>query len=395
MFKPRYTILDASSGHATNLKNYDKLTLDIIQGHTSVPITHTLDTKDGIRFMDELRLLDLTKQAKYKQRQYEYKPVLHWGQLKLFLSEVEFLTKVLLMCPKDTDIWFIYAGAAPGHHIKFLASLFSKIHFELYDPNDFVVNDTDMIKTHVQFFTDEDAKQWAESGKYIVFCSDVRSEPATQENVIHNMQMQLNWWKIMNPEWSMFKFRLPWEPGTTEYPDGEIYAQAYPGPTSTETRLICKKDAPLKQYNNTEYEDACFYHNSITRSKKYQTVLGAVALQRDGVDMCYDCTSFIHIMHKYLKVMGKSPAGLRMLIKNVQHEISFGKSTVLSQSIKYIGDAVTHLTKLAYVPCKNARCLICISGESHITHLKPSRATIANESLVIRKTLTDFDVLDL
>ena len=42
--------------------------------------------------------------------------MLHWGQRKLLLSEIEFLT--LYAAPGDL---VLYAGAAPGGHIPYLA----------------------------------------------------------------------------------------------------------------------------------------------------------------------------------------------------------------------------------------------------------------------------------
>lgn len=378
--KPIYAILDPDAEHKINgiiLDNYEPLVLDIIKGKKLIPITHSLDLGLPQKFDESSRKLNMNNRKKYVRRTYEYKPALHWGQLKLFLSEVEFLVKVMQECKDpDVDIWFVYAGAAPGHHIGYLSKLFPKIHFELYDPNEFVVKTTDMVKTHVQFFTGDDAKFWADSGKYVVFCSDIRTEPATAENIERNMKMQLAWWKIMNPELAMFKFRLPWELGQTEYPDGDIYIQAYPGPTSSETRLICKKNAKLRFYNNIEYEDACYYHNSVVRPKKYITALGNLSLPRDGLDNCYDCSSFVHIMYSYCKIVGKPPSELRQLLKDIQLEISFGKATVLSHSIKYFGEAITNLTKQAYVPCNNKKCLICTI---HIASGPKSKATIENE----------------
>lgn len=379
--------------------NYNPYILEVLQGKKSMHIMHTLDARPVIKYTAKDRLLDLSKQKKYERRTYEYKPALHWGQLKLFLSEVEFLTKVYqLASSQSKEIWFVYAGAAPGHHIKFLSELFPTIHFELYDPNKFVVKDSVMIKTHVQFFMDDDAKYWAEQkDKFVVFCSDIRTEPATHENIVRNMNMQLEWWKIMNPELSMFKFRLPWELGTTEYPDGEIYIQAYPGPTSSETRLICKKNAELKMYDNTQYEDACFYHNSETRVRKYQTILGNLVLARDGLDMCYDCASFIYIMQEYLKVMGLPMTSLRKLLNKIQQEISFGRDTVLSHSIKHFSESLITLSKLAYIPCLNDKCKICISGHQFIdpNHRGISKATIENETRQKKKTLQDKDLSDL
>jgi hypothetical protein len=74
------------------------------------------------------RILDQSKRAAYQRRSFEFKRALHWGQLKLFLTEVEFLTKVLELKPTK-KIVMVYAGAAPGHNTKYLQSMFPDIQF--------------------------------------------------------------------------------------------------------------------------------------------------------------------------------------------------------------------------------------------------------------------------
>lgn len=311
------------------------------------------DAESGSEFT---RTLDLGKTSKYYERVGVFKPSLHWGQLKLFLSEVEFLTKVIDDAG-DRDIVFVYAGAAPGDHIEYLHGLFKNIQFELYDPNKFVVRDSDMIKTHVQFFTDKDAQFWKDNigNRYLAFCSDIRSEPATPKNVAENMKMQLEWWKIMNPHLSMFKFRLPWIPGKTEWPAGEIYIQAYPGPTSTETRLIVKKNAEVIYYDNQQYEDACFYHNTHNRTYKYPNEFHDI-----GLDDCYDCQSFIQIMKQYIDVVD-STRNLKDLVDEIQNKIVAGRNI-------YINTAASLMTfmdkayRQQFKPCGNKKCAICMSG---------------------------------
>jgi hypothetical protein len=243
-----------------------------------------------------------------------------------------------------------------------------------------------MIKTHVQFFTDTDAKYWSDyvannTNIYLAFCSDIRSEPATPENIVRNMTMQLDWWKIMNPDMSMFKFRLPWEPGTTEYPEGDIYIQAFPGPTSTETRLIVKKNAQIIKYDNQQYENACFYHNAELRSLIYKSPLGVTMIDRDGIDNCYDCVSMILILAEYLRAVKQPITNLRNLVLLVQKSITYGKHNIKSQTIKYFNNTLTKFKKFSYVICNNTNCNTCGINEKHIDHTASgiSKATIENE----------------
>eukprot|EP00961_Rhodomonas_salina_P002887 39493-Rhodomonas_salina.1 len=55
----------------------------------------------------------------YRRRQGEEKTVVHWGQRKLLLSELEFLT-----AHGAAGATVVYAGAAPGTHTRYLLELF-------------------------------------------------------------------------------------------------------------------------------------------------------------------------------------------------------------------------------------------------------------------------------
>lgn len=66
---------------------------------------------------------------------------LHYGQRKLFLNELQFLTKYCSLLNKKLDNYqteyVIYAGAAPNNHIYFLYQLVPNIKFILIDPSPF------------------------------------------------------------------------------------------------------------------------------------------------------------------------------------------------------------------------------------------------------------------
>lgn len=378
--------------HELDDSQYNEYTDEIKNILTGKKMVYLSHTDEKAKWYDKVnRLLDLQKQVGYHRRQNTFKRVLHWGQLKLFLSEVEFLNKVLSDKKRDLSrkVVMVYAGAAPGHHIAYLHSLFPEVEFQLYDPNKFVVKDAATLKTHQQFFTDADALYWKEqvqqNNLHLVFCSDIRTEPATQENIIRNMNMQLDWWKIMEPELSMFKFRLPWEAGETEYPEGEIYIQAYPGPTSSETRLIVEKNAKIIKYNNKQYEDACFYHNTVSRDLCYNTKLGKLSLERDGLDNCYDCASFIKIMEEYVNYRKLPLTKIRSLIGDIQKEISFGKSSVKLHTVKWFNTTFDKFKKLTYKRCKDDKCTKCQNAVEIVdpTARGLSVATIENEEKAI------------
>lgn len=78
----------------------------------------------------------------------------HWGQRKLFLSELYFLTKY-----SKLGKVVIYAGAAPGTHIEYLATLFPEHIFLLVDPCHYDIKPTGLPHKEIilvnDYFTNE------------------------------------------------------------------------------------------------------------------------------------------------------------------------------------------------------------------------------------------------
>lgn len=65
------------------------------------------------------------------------KTTIHNGQLKLFLTELQFLTSVLPK--KDTPCIVVYAGSSPCHKLGFLSELFPATKFVCVDPNEHLI----------------------------------------------------------------------------------------------------------------------------------------------------------------------------------------------------------------------------------------------------------------
>ena len=415
--KPEIFNLKPRAGHMikSNCNHLPPDVLDIFKNSRHVPVSHIdplyinhlpdAQIKNQIKNQVKKQITfsrvisDDSPTLMYQRTRGEFKRALHWGQLKLMLTEIEFLTLALQQYnlnyadqPERQRPQFVmvYAGAAPGHHTQYLSELFPQVHFELYDPNEFAISDSEKIKIHIQFFTNTDAKYWADRSVnptndannapakatdkelvYLVFCTDIRTEPATDDNVRENMNMQLEWWRIMNPNLSMFKFRLPWEAGKTQYPEGQIYIQPYPGPTSTETRLIAKRDAAIIDYDNEKYERQLFYHNNIMRKHSYGLAGELLGLKKDPtithnhVDSCYDCTAFIFIVSQYVQLQyprithAAQLEKIKSLITDVQSNITFGKHTLHTQTVRHINDALEKLRRSCYVECADVKCNIC------------------------------------
>mgnify|MGYP001439167833 CR=1 FL=1 len=193
-----------------------------------------------LRLEDRVASKDLTPRTPYARRQGEVKSVEHWGQRKLLFSEIEFLTLY-----GDRALTVVYAGAAPGTHLNFLAEeLFPQHKWILVDPAPFDCKPRDSIQLRNSYFTDEMASEFA--GLDTLFICDIRSmdsghdESMKEKRVSADMDWQMKWVQIMRPKAAMLKFRLPYPPpnGQTQYFDGDIFLPVWGGRTTTETRLI-------------------------------------------------------------------------------------------------------------------------------------------------------------
>jgi hypothetical protein len=85
---------------------------------------------------------DINKKLPYKRfNDYNIRTTDHIGQLKLLLSELQFLTDALKEDDKKhtDEILFVYAGSAPCNHMFMIEKLFPNIKFLFVDPNEHCV----------------------------------------------------------------------------------------------------------------------------------------------------------------------------------------------------------------------------------------------------------------
>jgi hypothetical protein len=235
-----------------------------------------------------------------KQRKYSRKNApecTHLGQMKLLLSEIEFLTPFI-----GRSLRVIYAGAAPGVHVPIIAKMFGTMHFVLIDPQSSMILNGEYPNVEVVkgLMTDSLAREFV-SGQEdgLLFISDVRMGPPLegetaeghQNSIQQDMDDQRRWLEIMCPLASILKFRLPWREGVTNYLSGRIYFPVYGKKLTHEARLVVCKDAPPVEYDNRVYEGQMAYFNWILRP----------AIQYAfGGERCYDCTAFRWIVCQYL-----------------------------------------------------------------------------------------------
>ena len=261
-------------------------------------------------------ITEATPRLPYSGSRYDRITVVHIGQRKLLLSEIEFLT---LYGHLAKDV--VYAGAAPGTHITLLSKMFPDLTFHLYDPLPFheSLKKYPKIHTHQQLFLNETIDEFVNTPT--LFISDIRSvdtegilktgENANEkidEGITIDMTRQYEWCIRLKPKMASLKFRLPWvtkekitiDPkiDQTIYLDGNIHYQSWVGKGSTEGRLFtdCTKN---KIYSNLEYEEKMSFHNKVERIALFNHT------EYPGLyDHCYDCSAEVYILEDYIKRYG-------------------------------------------------------------------------------------------
>ncbi|UJR14362.1 hypothetical protein I4U23_001358 [Adineta vaga] len=227
----------------------------------------------------------------------------HWGQRKLLLPEIEFLTKY----STDPDHQVIYAGAAPGIHINYLASLFPNFEFILIDDKEFSIKPHRNIVIRREKLSGSIARTYGNSKKKVLFICNVRTYQPHQYGMntvpARDMEDQMCWYDAMKPDASLLYFRLPRELGKTTYLQGRQIIEPWASRRSMECRLVVKKDAKKVDYDHQEFANSLLYFQNVTRIMHYEHDMDTVP--NEGLDHCYDCRAEIFIIQKYLKEVQK------------------------------------------------------------------------------------------
>ena len=274
--------------HRIAISSYHRIAVEAIE----MKIPQTLD--------------DLINKSKFNGDAKDMAPSCHWGQKKLLLSEIQFLTNVCkkLNTKSLKDYAVVYAGAADGFHFPILYNLFPELIWLLYDPGKFSKESymhpqKQKVKIFNQFFTDETikhAQQNAENRK-ILFISDIRVSTKDEE-VYLDMINQARWGTSIDADFMLLKFRLPYnEPKTfkpiniidlklnkkfinnhdfiakdTIYLKGDVFLQLYHPQYSSELRLFVEKKNnkyDLQNYDYIEIENKIFNYNTEIRLTAY------------------------------------------------------------------------------------------------------------------------------
>ena len=238
----------------------------------------------------------------------------HLGQRKLFMTELQVLTRFLgqHLQGATTPCIIVYAGAAPGIHLPLLFKLFPNTMWHLYDPAPFKImghthhnnnNEKKQYKTYNDYFTDDVARSW--TNKCDIFICDIRLSADDSNKfeiqVANDMKTQDTWTRIIQPKMgASLKFRPPYieqdkSLQIVNYLRGQILWQIWPPQASTECRLIVEgvdatMNAPSMEFDVAKYQDSCAAHNMIDRAWKTYALPCNGLEKVIGYDRCFDCT---------------------------------------------------------------------------------------------------------
>ena len=273
----------------------------------------------------------------YARREKTEKIAVHWGQLKLLMTEIDFLCRY--WDPKEVpNPVVLYIGGASGEHVNVLSKMFPQFLYELYDgrPFDESLQNNPKVILHQTLFDDIEMKKWADRqsrDRNVFLISDIRSlgyksvkkmtvaEEKENERLIQSdMDLQQKWVQQINPVRAHLKFRLPYTypwtieegyPLTRTYLDGDLYRQAWAPQTSTECRLVPDKDLKMKEWKTKQIEDQLFYHNTQLRENtNFENPLSQDPLEQKrlnewgiqiGLTNDYDSTLTLLIIKGYLE----------------------------------------------------------------------------------------------
>jgi hypothetical protein len=242
----------------------------------------------------------------------------HLGQRKLFLAELQVLTRYLKVATDPAIV--VYAGAAPSVHLPLLYELFPNVIWHLYDPAKFAIKECRNAHIYNQFFTNDTAKEW--TNKCDVFICDIRlsaeNSAEFEKQVDSDMKTQDEWTRLIQPRLgASLKFRLPYLSDKNKmhfykYIRGQILWQMWPPQASTECRLIADaKDItvntkgihpPSMKIDVVKYQNACMEHNMIDRAWKTYKVPHPDCKNVLGYDRCFDCTCEALSWLSYMKL---------------------------------------------------------------------------------------------
>jgi hypothetical protein len=228
----------------------------------------------------------------------------HWGQRKLLITEIYFLTKYAYQGQSDV----VYIGAAPAIHIQCLSQLFPSIQFHLYDEKPISVREKSQIQVFQKLPTAEDFRRF-HPDRTLFICNF-----QTNNNPEDTMDQQHKWWKSLKPETSLLTFRLPQTSVKMKYLEGRLLAEPWASRKANHCRFIVTRGAKEKSLKYFHSKIRLTYYKNSDRD-----------LFTAGLDHCFDCSAEIFILQQYVRKYEhtQNPVDVNRRTVELSKDISF------------------------------------------------------------------------
>jgi hypothetical protein len=320
----------------------------------------------------------------------------HDGQRKLLYSEIEYYNYLGKIYDLN-DILVVYVGSGEGLHMSLIFDMFPQLDFILIDPNKslckhaFMKNKEKVIQIN-EYYTDSfylKIKTLNKKNKKIAFMSDIR-EDLDELEIWKNMIQQQLWCIQLDSIAYLLKFRLPYftekfdikdykyfiplsdKKSIYEFKDnknnqfdvvylkGDIFIQIYAPSKSSETRLMyIRKPNELftfKNYNIRDYEDQCFYFNTIGRQLNYKYENSELMKYNLlGFDDGYESVSEYLIISQYIDLFYEKYKNTNYLeveyLKKILENPKISKTAKCIQILYYIDLYYTRITNKNLIEC--------------------------------------------
>jgi len=215
----------------------------------------------------------------------EYFKTKNEGQLKLYLGEAFFFSKIIPMLSRDKPVQIVYAGSGQGYHLPFLLTyLPSTWRWHLYDPDGHC--DAVQRLSPSRFFVHEakfDSHEFLRANPNIhaytlILISDIRTktdgESVRMDHDLHDM-----WIEELKPDFCWLKWRLPYDRLPFTYiqsinGDKDIYIQPFTYEYSGECRMFIKgseyERVTLSPETMNNLEERLYHFNRTIRNNPQQ-----------------------------------------------------------------------------------------------------------------------------
>lgn len=245
----------------------------------------------------------------------------HWGQRKLLVTEIEFLTQFA----RNGKYLVIYIGFSQGLYINYLCDLFPNVDFVLIGTRQITCEKSSRVQIRSGELIDDWIKLYSKSDKNLLLICDIHTfgpRKDMDECIQRDLENQISWHSKLKPIASLLTFRLSRSQSTTKFLQGDVVLGPWTSRRTIDYRFVTVQHAELTTYDNKRMLSAFSYFQNVIRTQYYEHDIDDS--NSEGLDHCYDCRAEINILYQYL-IKFKNISDTTMIHKAIlqmSHDIS-------------------------------------------------------------------------